>query len=89
LSEARERPHSIAKAFAIETGNIWFEWAENTWVEGRCRFCGASQKALDRGEALKTHACAFIHSEDIKARVAESLGAIRSSTLLLEIRHTK
>jgi hypothetical protein len=31
-------PHSIAKAFASETGNIWFERMEHTWVEGRCKF---------------------------------------------------
>ena len=67
-------PHSIAKGFSSDAGNIWFERTEHTWLEGRCKFCGASQKALDRGEGLETHAYAFIHSEDIKARVAELYG---------------
>ena len=67
-------PHSIAKGFASDAGNIWFERTEHTWVEGRCKFCGASQKALDRGEGLETHAYAFIHTDDIKARVAELFG---------------
>ena len=40
----------------------------------RCRYCGASRKALDRGESLETHAYAFIHTDDIKARVAELFG---------------
>jgi len=67
-------PHSIAKAFAIETGNIWFERMEHTWVDGRCKFCGASQKTLDRGDELETHANAFIHTDNIKTRLAELFG---------------
>ncbi len=67
-------PHSIAKGFFSGAGNIWFERTEHTWVGGRCKFCGASQKALDRGEGLETHAYAFIHSDNIKARVAELYG---------------
>ena len=67
-------PHSIAKGFSNDAGNIWFERTEHTWAGGRCKFCGASQKALDRGEGLETHAYAFIHSNNIKARVAELYG---------------
>ena len=66
--------HSIAKGFANETGNIWFERMEHTWVEGRCRFCGASQKTLDRGEELETHAYAFIHTDNIKTRLVNLFG---------------
>jgi methylase of polypeptide subunit release factors len=67
-------PHSIAKRLASDAGNIWSERMEHTWVNGRCKFCGASQKTLDRGEGLETHAYAFIHTDDIRARVAELLG---------------
>jgi site-specific DNA-methyltransferase (adenine-specific) len=66
--------HSIAKGFASETGNIWFERVEHLWVDGKCRYCGASQKSLDRGEQLETHAYAFIHTDDIRARIAELFG---------------
>lgn len=43
-------------------------------TNGKCKHCGASQKTLDRGEGMETHAYAFIHTEDIKARVAELFG---------------
>jgi hypothetical protein len=66
--------HSIAKGFPNDAGNIWFERTEHTWVQGRCKFCGASQSALDRGEGFETHAYAFIHTADVKTRVAELFG---------------
>lgn len=66
--------HSIARSFKSDDGNIWFERTEHTWINGKCRHCGASQTALDRGQGLETHAYAFIHTEDIKSRVAEIFG---------------
>lgn len=43
-------------------------------INGKCKFCGASPKTLDRGEGRETHAYAFIHTDDIKARIAELFG---------------
>ncbi len=63
--------HSIAKSFASDTGNIWFERLEHTWDKGKCVFCGAGQKALDLGEGRETHAYGFIHTDNIKTRIAE------------------
>ena len=66
--------HSIAWSFVSDTGNIWFERTEHPWRNGKCIFCGASQETFDRGEGLETHAYAFIHTNEIKTRVAELFG---------------
>ena len=66
--------HSIAKGFPDDDGNIWYERAEHVWVGGGCKYCGASKGQLDRGEEAETHAYAFIHTDDIKARVAGMFG---------------
>ncbi|HUI66219.1 MAG TPA: Eco57I restriction-modification methylase domain-containing protein, partial [Bacteroidota bacterium] len=66
--------HSIAKSFRSDAGNIWFERTEHTWLNGNCKYCGASRKALDRGEELETHAYTFIHTDNIKTRVVELFG---------------
>lgn len=67
-------PHSVGKGFADESGNIWFERTEHTWVDGKCSYCGASKEAMDRGADLETHAYAFIHTDNIKTRMAELFG---------------
>jgi site-specific DNA-methyltransferase (adenine-specific) len=66
--------HSIAKSFGSDHGNIWFERIEHTWDGDRCRFCGAGKSTFDRPAGLETHAYAFIHTDDIKIRLAELFG---------------
>jgi Eco57I restriction-modification methylase len=66
--------HSIATTFATDAGNVWFERTEHTWVNGKCRYCGANAKDYERGEGLETHAYAFIHTDNIKTRAAELFG---------------
>jgi hypothetical protein len=66
--------HSVAGNFTNDSGNIWFERMEHTWLGDRCKFCGASRNTFDRDEGLENHAYAFIHTDDIKTRIAELFG---------------
>jgi site-specific DNA-methyltransferase (adenine-specific) len=66
--------HSIANSFTNENGNIWFQRIKHTWVGERCMYCGAGKSVFKRSEGLETHAYAFIHTDDIKDRVAEIFG---------------
>lgn len=75
--------HSIAKSFDSDDGYIWFERTEHTWVDGKCKYCGASKNALDRGEGLETHAYAFIHTDDITARVTELFGGVMQFDVII------
>ena len=71
--------HSIAKSFAGDDGNIWFERMEHTWIRGRCKYCSAGQSAFDRGAGLETHAYALIHTDDARAGDLWRRHAIRRS----------
>lgn len=68
-------PHSITKAFTNPDGNIWFKPMQHSWVDGRCTYCGASRRALDRAQGLETHAYAFLHTDDTQALLGEMFGA--------------
>ncbi len=67
-------PHSVAKGFSCDAGNIWFKQQQHDWVNGKCTFCGASQTLLDRGESRETYAYAFIHTNEIQTKVADVFG---------------
>ena len=67
--------HSIAKNFTNDSGNIWFERLEHTWLENRCSFCGASRQLLDRGESLESHAYALVHTHDPSKAIVNLFGA--------------
>lgn len=67
--------YSIARTFDRDWGNIWFERTEHTWAGDKCAYCGAAKSKQDRGEALESHAYAFIHSKNPRALLASMFGA--------------
>ena len=79
--------HSVAKSFDDDDGNIWFERTEHTWVNGKCIFCGASEETLERGQDAESHAYAFIHTNDIKARINELFGGKMQFDVIIGTRH--
>jgi|SRR5665213_533746 len=52
-------------------------------TNGKCRYCGAGQKALDRGGELESHAYAFIHTDDVQTRLAELFGGIMQFDVII------
>lgn len=44
------------------------------FTNGRCTFCGAPQVLFARDQGLESHAYAFIHTHNIKQRLAEIFG---------------
>ena len=74
-SKDAQGERSIAREFETDAGNIWFERVEHTWTGKKCAYCDTSRSILDRAEHLETHAYAFIHTDDIEARITELFGA--------------
>lgn len=66
--------HSIAKTFAGDAGNIWFQRMKHTWGDTKCKFCGTPKAILDREVERENYAYAFIHTDNIKTRLAEIFG---------------
>lgn len=66
--------HSIGKLFDNEAGHIWFDRTEHTWLNGKCIFCGAGRAMMGRGRDMETHAYAFIHAEDVRAKLKDIFG---------------
>ena len=57
-----------------DDGNIWFQRLKHTWDGDKCKYCGAGKSVFDRAAGLETHAYAFIHTDDIRTRLAEIFG---------------
>lgn len=57
--------YSISK-FPTASGNIIYKNIKHTWVNGKCKYCGASQAVYDRGSEAEQYAYMFIHTDNPK-----------------------
>ena len=57
--------YSVSK-FNTEGGNILYKNLNHTWVNGKCKYCGASQSVYDRGSEAEQYAYMFIHTDNPK-----------------------
>ena len=48
--------------FDSPEGNIRYRRIQHTWVNGKCKFCGASKDQWERGNDKETYAYEFIHT---------------------------
>ncbi|MDE7118552.1 MAG: Eco57I restriction-modification methylase domain-containing protein, partial [Bacteroidaceae bacterium] len=55
--------YSITR-FSSESGNVLYRPLRHTWVNGKCRYCGASQEVYDRGDQSEQYAYQFIHTDN-------------------------
>lgn len=57
--------YSISR-FPTASGNILYKNISHTWVNGKCKYCGASQAVYDRGSDSEQYAYMFIHTDNPK-----------------------
>lgn len=56
-------PYSITH-FDDAEGNIRYIRINHTWVNGKCKYCGASKEQWDREDTLETYAYELIHTDN-------------------------
>ena len=52
--------------FDNEQGNVFYKTIKHTWVNGKCKYCGASKEVYDRGSESEQYAYQFIHTDNPK-----------------------
>lgn len=64
-SKCADSPHSVSH-FDDAQGHVQYRALRHTWVNGKCKYCGASKEIYDRGSASEQYAYQFIHTDNPK-----------------------
>ena len=64
-SKEANSEYSVSK-FNTKEGNILYKNIHHTWVNKKCKYCGASQDVYDRGSEAEQYAYQFIHTDNPK-----------------------
>ena len=64
-SKNANSPHSVS-CFDDEQGHVFYKAISHTWVNGKCKYCGASKEVYDRGSESEQYAYQFIHTDHPK-----------------------
>lgn len=62
-SKSANGKYSVSK-FTNPEGNILFSNIQHTWINGKCKYCGASKDVYDRGSESEQYAYQFIHTDN-------------------------
>jgi site-specific DNA-methyltransferase (adenine-specific) len=57
-------------------GNVRFKNVRHTWNDGRCVYCGATEKEYDRDKSLEQYAYEFIHVDNPKEVISMKFDVI-------------
>ena len=64
-SKSANSQHSVSY-FDDEQGHVFYKAIKHTWVNGKCKYCGASKEVYDRGSESEQYAYQFIHTDNPK-----------------------
>lgn len=62
-SRSASSQHSVSY-FDDEQGHVFYKAFRHTWVNGKCKYCGASKEVYDRGSESEQYAYQFIHTDN-------------------------
>ncbi len=64
-SKRANSKHSVSH-FNDEQGHVFYKAIRHTWVNGKCKYCGASKEVYDRDSESEQYAYQFIHTDHPK-----------------------